>query len=282
TNCAFCAFCGLSLFLYVERVDRVLVSQIQPATSNHRMRPRRQIVLLNSETSLFLVSRGRRLDEANHAILAETVKIPVGINQGTLAYAAIAPRDLTGVKLHRRQNRAREPIEVISNQHRTAVMILHVPAEPDLLRLVVRLDLDNTAASAVVRRDKHAIIPHNRCRGIRGSIRRLCIIPQQTAIFYVEPNRAFGSKEDHLRPAIYFQRNRRRITRLIALTLPNHGTVSLIQRYNGRTLPTGVHQQLVSHHEWRLADAPRDIRRTEFFQDVLGPNDLSGACIESR
>src|SRR5690349_3284761 len=137
-------------------------------------------------------------------------------------------------------------------------MILHVLREVDLLRLVVWLDLDDSATGAVVRRDEHAVRVHDRRRDVRHVVRRLLVFPQQLSITNVETDSPLRSKEHDLRPAIYFQRYRRRITRLVALALPDHRTVSLIQRHHRSARPARVHEHLVSEYERRLADAPLD------------------------
>src|SRR6185503_15061467 len=110
------------------------------------MRPRRQRVLRNPEAPLLLVPGGCRLNEPDDTILTKAVQVSIGIDQRSLSHTPIAPRNLTRIKLDRRQYGAREPVQVIANQHRAAVMIAHILREPDLLRLVVRLDLDHATA----------------------------------------------------------------------------------------------------------------------------------------
>src|ERR1700752_4070955 len=152
------------------------------------MRPRRQIILWNPEASLLLVTRRRRLYESNYAILTEAVEITVRKDQRALAHASIAPRDLARIKTYGRENIAREAVQVITNQDGTAVVIAHVFRKPEFLRRVVSLDLDNTATGSVIRRNKHTIRAHDRCRDVRNVVGRLSILPQQLAILCVQPN----------------------------------------------------------------------------------------------
>src|SRR5262249_10327280 len=131
------------------------------------------------------------------------------------------------VKANGRQNRARKPVQIVANQHRGTVMIAHVFRKPEFLSLIVCFDLNDTSTSAVVRRDEDAICTRDRCRYVGDVVCRSSILPQQTTILRVEPNCPFRREEHHLRRAIYFHRNSRRITCLIALTLPNQCAVSL-------------------------------------------------------
>src|SRR6185369_7783950 len=104
----------------------------------------------------------------------------------------------TGIELHRRQNRARETVQIISDQHGTAVVVAHVFGEVEFLRFIVCLDLDKAATGAVIRRDENAVPTCNRCGHVRYVIRRLSVFPQQSAVVYIETQSAIVSKENDL------------------------------------------------------------------------------------
>src|ERR1043165_3477521 len=56
--------------------------------------------------------------------------------------------------------------------------IFHVLREVNLLRLVVRFDLDEAATRAVVRRNEDSIPVHDRRRHVRHVVRRFLVFPQ--------------------------------------------------------------------------------------------------------
>src|SRR6185369_8864569 len=134
--------------------------------------------LLDAEASLLLVASRRGFHQPNYTILAVAIQIAIGIDQRAFTYAAIAPRNLTSVKIDSSQYRTREPVKVITDQHRAAVMVPHVFREPDLLRLVVRFDFDNAATRTVVGGDKDAIAARNRRRHVRRPVRRMRVVPE--------------------------------------------------------------------------------------------------------
>src|SRR6185295_7692353 len=104
-------------------------------------------------------------------------------------------------------------------------------------------------------RDEDAIRTGDRRRHVCDVVSRSSVLPQQVTILRVESNGAFRSEEHHLRRAIYFHGNRRRVTCLIALALPNQRAIRFVERDNRSAWPTGIHQHFVAEYEWRLADA---------------------------
>src|SRR5687768_14124931 len=77
TFCAFGAFQPL-FRLHVVRVNRVLISDVKPATCNHWMRPRRQRALLDSESSLLSIRSWISVDQTNYSVFAERVEMSIG------------------------------------------------------------------------------------------------------------------------------------------------------------------------------------------------------------
>src|ERR1051326_8802311 len=132
----------------------------------------------------------------------------VRIDERTFADAAIAPRDLAGVKLHRCQYRTRKAVKITADENRTAVMVAHVFCEVDLLRSSIGFDFDEATASVVIRRNKHAIAARDRRCNVRNVVRGFAVLPKQTSVFYVETVAAPGRDEDALRAAIPLQGNR--------------------------------------------------------------------------
>src|SRR3954470_13906156 len=101
------------------------------------MRPRGQRVLRDTETSLLLIPSRGRFNQTDYAVLTEAIQVSIGIDQRPFPNTPIAPRNLARIKLDRRQNRTRESVKIVANQHRSAVMVAHVFRKPDFLRLVI-------------------------------------------------------------------------------------------------------------------------------------------------
>src|SRR5687767_3099704 len=95
--------CGNQLFFlpHVVRVNRVLISDVKPATRNHWMRPRRQRALLDSESSLLSIRSWISFDQTNHSVFAERVEMSIGVCERTLADTAVLPRNFAIIKTHR-------------------------------------------------------------------------------------------------------------------------------------------------------------------------------------
>ena len=71
----------LALLSHIISINSVLIAQIKQAAGDDRVRPGWQGVLLDAEAALLTITRGRGFDEPDHAMLAQRVKIPVGIDQ---------------------------------------------------------------------------------------------------------------------------------------------------------------------------------------------------------
>src|SRR4029453_12381163 len=112
-----------SLPHHLVRVDGVLIADEQLAAGDDRVAPRRQVAGRDPEAPVLAVSGGAWFGQSHHAVFAEKVQSIVGRDERTLANAAIAPRDLARVELHRRQDAARESIQIVANQHRARVVI---------------------------------------------------------------------------------------------------------------------------------------------------------------
>src|SRR5688500_16035841 len=118
------------------------------------MTPRRQCILRNAKPSFLAITAGRCLHQTHDTGLTETIEMSVAVNQRAPADTSIAPGDLTGVELHGSQDRARETVQVVSDHNGTAVVVAHVFRKVALLRFAIRLDLDDTSARSIIRRNK--------------------------------------------------------------------------------------------------------------------------------
>ena len=97
------------------------------------MAPGRQPAGLELEPAVLAVARRRGLGQPDDPAFAEEVEPFVGKRQRALADAAVLPRDLAGVEVHRGQDGAVEAVEVIADEHRRRVVVLHLAREVDLL-----------------------------------------------------------------------------------------------------------------------------------------------------
>ena len=87
---------------------------------------------------------------------------------------------------------------------------------PHLLRkinlgrtLSVRLDLDEAAASPIIRRNEDAVAAHDRRRRVGNVVGCARVLPQKLPIFQVESEPTLVSEEDDLGGVPYLDGNRR-------------------------------------------------------------------------
>src|SRR6185436_12053085 len=89
-----------------------LITDVEPTSAYHRMRPARPALVGNGESPLLPVSGWRRLNEPDDVIFTQDVEIPVGRRDRALPHAAIAPHHLACRKFEARENRVVEPVEI--------------------------------------------------------------------------------------------------------------------------------------------------------------------------
>ena len=141
------------------------------------------------------------VDESDHAVLAQAIEIPIGVDERSLTDAAVAPDDLTRVETHCCKNTARKAVEIIADQNRTAVVVAHLLCEINLSRrhvFAICLDLNQATAGSVVRRDEDSVSARHRCRNVRGIVGRARILPQQAPVAQIKPYRPARSEENDL------------------------------------------------------------------------------------
>ena len=157
------------------------------------MAPRREPAALDLETAVLAIPRRRRFREADDAAFAVEIQAIVGEDQRALPDAAVLPRDLTRIELQRREDRAVESVEMIADEHRRRMVVLHLPREIDLARadsLARRRQLEERRAGAVVGRQEHAVAPHDRRRDVGDVVGNLAVAPQPTAAVDVDADDA--------------------------------------------------------------------------------------------
>src|SRR5262245_50402133 len=74
--------------------ERVLVTHVQPAIRDDRMRPAWKALVGDVEAPLFAIAGRRGFRQPDDIVLALDVEVAVGERHGSLADAAIAPHDL--------------------------------------------------------------------------------------------------------------------------------------------------------------------------------------------
>src|SRR5688572_23146676 len=111
------------------------------------------------------------------------------------------------------------------------MVIAHVLREVDFLRLAV-LYLNHSRAGSIVRRNEDTVATHNWCGDVGYVVSRARIVPKQFAVFQIETHSAIVSEEDYLSGIPNLHGHTRRVTCLVALTLPNQSAVLLVQCYD--------------------------------------------------
>src|SRR6266550_6707309 len=79
------------------------------------------------------IAGGVGLRQPDYTLFAVEVEAVVGKHDRALANAAIPPGDLPGIELHRRQDRIREAVQVVADEHGRGVVVAHVAGEIHLL-----------------------------------------------------------------------------------------------------------------------------------------------------
>jgi hypothetical protein len=77
----------------------------------------------------------------------------VRVNQRALSHTAILPKQLSVIEMHRRKNGAGKAVQSVTNQDGTAVMVLHVAVEIDLLSfnpIAAGLQFQKSASRSIV------------------------------------------------------------------------------------------------------------------------------------
>src|SRR5678816_2750211 len=111
-----------------------LITDIEPAAAYNGVRPTGQTLIGDAESAFFAISSRGRLDETNDVVLAENIEVAVGVRDGALPYAAVAPDHLAAGELEAGENRVVVTVDVAVHQDHTAVVVPHVAGEVDLLR----------------------------------------------------------------------------------------------------------------------------------------------------
>ena len=142
-------------------------------------------------------------------------------------------------------------------------MISHLLGEVNLLPAAIGLDLNQPAPGAVVRRKPNPIATSYGRGHIGHVVGWARVFPQKFAVTKIQAYRPASGKENNLRGTGNFDRNRGRITGFVALAFPDQRTISLFKGHDRSAGTSGVHQNFVSDHQRRFADAPLDIRSAE-------------------
>src|SRR5215831_3922419 len=97
----------------------------------------------------------------------------IGVNQRSLSHAAVLPEQLAIVEAHGGENRAGKTVQRVTYQDRTAMVILHVAVEIDLLGRhagPVRLQFQKGATRTIVGGQKYAVVPNDWCGNVGGTV----------------------------------------------------------------------------------------------------------------
>src|SRR5438034_11215668 len=90
------------------------------------------------------------------------------------------------------------------------------------------------------------------------------------------------SEENNLRSVTNLERNAGRITRRIALTLPDERAILLIERDNRGAAPARVYQYFFADHKRRFTDSPHGVLAAKFLQHIQCPDNAARARIRSE
>src|SRR5262245_49762950 len=119
----------------VVGVDGVLIAQEELTAGNDRVAPRRQVARPELESAMLTIPLGCGLGEPDDTVLAVEIQPVVRDHERSLAHAPVLPRNLAGIELHSFEDHVVEAIEVVADEHRGRVMVLHLAREVHLARV---------------------------------------------------------------------------------------------------------------------------------------------------